>query len=152
VPLSVPYVSTPDLLQWTSDAVSTVFTLDFVNYEQELKSYTPYFTPDGWQKFLAQVNIFANFNTIQNQKLFLISGLAGAPYIIKQGLLQGVYGWWIQMPIKLSYSSAGGGNTQQLTVQALVVRVPTLNNLRGVAIENMIVTKAAADNIGNPNG
>jgi len=152
VPLSVPYIHTADLLQWTSDAVTTVFTVDFVNYTPELKSYQPYFTVNGWQKFLEQVNLYANFNIIQSQKLFLISSLVGAPYILKQGLIQGVYGWWIQMPLKLSYSSAGGGSTQQLTVQALVVRVPTLNNLRGVAIENMIVTKAAADNTGSSNG
>ena len=48
--------------------------------------------------FLEQVNVYANFNTIQSSKLFVNSEASGAPFfILSQGLLDGKYAWWIQM-------------------------------------------------------
>ena len=46
-----------------------------------------------------------------------------------------IQSWWVQMLININYS---GGYTQPLNLQVLIVRVPTLNNLYGVAIENII--------------
>ena len=61
--------------------------------------------------------------------------------------LKGIYGWWIQMPVNLSYSSAEKGSTLPLVIQVLVVRVSTQNNLSGVAIENMKITKGSGDQV-----
>lgn len=151
VPLNQPYIKTPDLLQWASDALTKVFALDFVNYMEELKGYSPYFTTNGWQKFLDQLNIYANYDAVQRGKLFINDAPAGAPYVLNQGLLQGKYSWWIQMPIRITSTTSGGrGQSVQLVIQILVVRVPTLNNLYGVGIENMIVLKGQ-DNQGSAN-
>ena len=43
------------------------------------------------------------------------------------------------MPVNVSYSSLEGGKTLSLVLQALVIRVPTLDNLYGVAIDNVIL-------------
>jgi intracellular multiplication protein IcmL len=145
VPLTQPYLSTPDLLQWTSYSLPFVLTFDFVNYARELKDYSSYFTVNGWKKFLEVLNIYANFNTVQNTKLFINAKAAGAPYILNQGLLQEKYGWWIQMPINVSYSSAEKNTIVPLVIQVLVVRVSTLNNLDGVGIDNIIVQKGEGD-------
>lgn len=153
-PVSVEksYLPTSDLLQWVSTALPASFNYDFINYTRQQKSMQHYFTPDGWSVYSDLLNNYANFNTVTAQKQFISANAASAPFILNQGLLKGRYAWWVQMPINISYSNADGGSKQQSVIfQVLVVRVPTLNNLEGVAIDNLIVfTKNA--NQARPNG
>lgn len=140
-PVSVdqPYLTVADLLQWVSEVLPNVFTYDFINYATQLQGLEQYFTPDGWKRVNNQINVYANYNTVKNSKLFVSARPAGAPIIQNQGILEQRYAWWVKMPVDVSYSSVEKGNTQTLVVQVLVVRVPTLTNLRGVAIDNIII-------------
>lgn len=140
VPLNQPYLSRPDLLQWVSDVVEKVFVIDFVNYNDQLQTAMPYFTTDGWKVFLNQLNIYANYNNVQAYKMFIKATPTGAPIVRQEGLLSGKYAWWVQMPINLSYAGYEKAYKQPLTLQILVVRVSTLNNLAGVGIDNVIVS------------
>jgi len=142
VPVNVPYVAEPDLLQWVSETILKVFIYDFYQYNTQLKSYSTYFTSEGWSVFLNQVNIYANYDNILAGKMFVTAVPGGAPYVVQQGLLAGRYGWWIQMPIDINSSSFQRSSKKTLTLQILVVRVSTLNNLSGVAIDNVIVAKS----------
>ena len=134
VPMDQPYLSTPDLIQWVS-VLPTLFNYDFVNYKSELQDNAQYFTDNGWKKFLDLLNSYIPYATIVSSKLFVNGTADGAPYVINEGLLAKKYSWWVQMLININYS---GGYTQPLNLQVLIVRVPTLNNLYGVAIENII--------------
>ena len=149
VPVDQPYLSTPEVLQWVSNAATQMFNFDFNNYNAQLKQYTPYFTTDGWQIFLNQLNIYANYNKVQSQKMFVFGVTSGAPVILNDSstgsLSSGRYAWLVQIPVDINYAYAGNTQTtpQTLTLQILVVRVPTLNNLDGVAIDNVEVAKSA---------
>lgn len=147
IPLNQPYLTTPDLLQWVSDVLPRSFQFDFMNYNDQLNEIKAYFTPDGWKVFQNQLNIYANYNKVQAYKMFVSAVPAGAPYLFNQGLVSesGIYGWWVQMPLTLNYTGYGGANSQTLTLQVLVVRVSTLNNLMGVAINNILVVKSASN-------
>ncbi|MHB1946488.1 MAG: DotI/IcmL/TraM family protein [Gammaproteobacteria bacterium] len=145
VPLDKPYLHEPDLIQWVSEAIPNVFTFDFLHYSDQLKGVNPYFTPNGLSKFLALVNVYANADKVQNSKLFISCSPSGAPFIINQGELNGRYGWWVQMPITLNYITVDKSSATDLVLQVLVVRVSTLDNLYGVAIDNMITTKGGGE-------
>jgi intracellular multiplication protein IcmL len=142
VPLNDAYLPTPDLLQWTSDVLRQIFVFDFNHYSDQLKSASQYFTPTGWAAFLNHLNIYANYNNVQNGKLFINAIPEGAPFILNQGLLSGRYGWWVQMPVKLNYEGLTRLPSVTLTLQLLLVRIPTDNNLSGVGIDNIIVAKS----------
>jgi hypothetical protein len=73
--------------------------------------------------------------------MFASSSPQRAPFILNQGLLLGRYGWWVQMPMTIKYIGNNLVPAQTLKLQVLVVRVPTLNNLSGVGIDNIIVDK-----------
>lgn len=143
VPLDQAYLSIPEVLQWTSDSLRKAFVYDFNNYSEQLQKASKYFTPDGWNIFLNQLNNYANYNNVQTNKLFVNGVPAGAPYILNQGILNGRYAWWVQMPLDINYVKNSITTTRSLTLQLLVVRVPTLNNLMGVGIDNVIVAKGA---------
>lgn len=141
VPVSQPYLSAPDLLQWVSDALPKAFIFDFNNYNDQLKTASQYFTADGWKVFLNQLNTYVNYNNVRAYKFFVSATPTGAPFILNQGLLSGRYAWWIQMPLDINYAGYSKSSKQSLKLQVLVVRVPTVNNLSGVGIDNVIVEK-----------
>ena len=74
-------------------------------------------------------------------KLFVSATPYGAPIILNQGVLNGKYAWWVQMPLTLNYTNEDRTHAETIQVQALIVRVPLLNNLDGVSIDNIVVTK-----------
>lgn len=139
VPVNQPYLNTPDLVQWVSTVIPAAFHFDFVNYTTQMNNLQRYFTPEGWKKYNDQIAPFVNQTVLQNGKLFVNGSAFGAPFILNQGMLQGRYGWWIQMPIAVEYATFERSTTQNISVQVLVVRIPTLNNLDGVAIDNFII-------------
>jgi intracellular multiplication protein IcmL len=147
VPVNLPYLKQPDLVQWISERLPALFRYDFIDYNKDLNANIQYFTENGWKNYQDLLKIYADGNSIATSKLFVNAVPGGAPIILNQGLLPGgVYGWWIQMPLNLSYSSRTTGNAIPLMAQVLIVRVPTLNNLMGVAIEKMTMTKKGGGN------
>lgn len=141
VPVDKPYLPAPDLLQWVSNVIPDAFTLDFVSYDSQLKKKQHFFTDEGWRVFLNQLNNYVDYNKLLANKQFVNCVPKGAPFVINQGILSGRYAWWVQIPIEISFASTFRSPATSLTLQVLVVRVPTTNYLMGVAIDNVIVVK-----------
>jgi intracellular multiplication protein IcmL len=140
VPLQKPYIHQADLMQWVSTAIPDLFTTDFISYDQNLKNDYHYFTPAGWAKYIEVVNTYLNRDDVAKNKYFLMANANSAPTVLNQNVLEGKYAWWVQMLVELQYSDPeNGSHNTKLDVRVLVVRVPTLNNLDGVLIENIIV-------------
>lgn len=135
------YLTDSELVQWVSEVLPATLRYDFVNYKTELDNSKQNFTQEGWTKFSEILNNFISYDAIQNSKLFVNATLASAPIILNQGLLQGRYAWWVQMDIEINYINFEKTSTQGLQVQALIVRIPTLQNLDGVSIDNVIVKR-----------
>lgn len=141
VPVNQPYPLTPDMLQWMTRVFNEIFVLDFVRYQKQVIDYSRYFTDEGLTIYKNQLNNFANYNNIQTNHLFVTATPTAAPTIINQGLLAGRYAWWVQVPITINFYGFQTSSSKQITFQVLVVRVPTLNNIAGVAIDNLVVAK-----------
>lgn len=146
VPLNQPYLTQPEVLQWVSHAVPTAFNYDFINYAQQLQAAQHFFTADGWRIFINHLNSYANPALIRSNKLFVTGVAAGAPTILNWGNLNGKIAWWVQMPVTISYAGYKPLATAVLTLQILVVRVPTTVNLNGVGIANVIVKEVSNTN------
>lgn len=147
VPLDKPYLSNADLLQWVSEALPASFTYDFLNYNSEQQMLTQYYTSKGWQSLLGQLNNYhADFNSLQNAKMFVNATLTGAPIILSQGVLpEGKYAWRVQMPMNVRYSNLI--DTRSLVIIVLVVRIPTLDNYYGVGIEDLNITASQGSQV-----
>ena len=140
VPVTDPYVKQADLIQWVSEVLPASFTFDFADYQKQLKQLQQYYTPKGWAALATQLDIYANAKMIDSTKLFVNASASGTPTIPNQGMIDGRYGWWIQLPLKIHYSNLEKHYDTSISLQALVVRVPTTNNLTGLAIDNVIVS------------
>ena len=147
VPLDQPYLKPADLIQWVSDVLPAMFTFDFVNYTNQINQMEHNFTPTGWKKYTDQLAVYINSREVTDTKLFIHATPTGAPFVLNQGLIENKYGWWVQMPINLNYKNATRDSDVPLVVQILVVRVSTFNDLSGIAIENVVVTKGEGSQV-----
>ncbi len=139
VPLNQSYLSTSDLIQWVSTAMASAFTYDYTNYGREYNNNKQYFTENGWKVYNSLINRYADPKMITSTHTFVNATPFGAPFILKQGILNNTYGWWIQSPLQIKLSGYQRSFAQKIVFQILVVRIPTLNNIDGVAIDNIVV-------------
>lgn len=131
--LSEPNVSTDTLLRWVSLAITSAYTIDFVDYKQNLDSLKPYFTKSGYKNFLLAAN--SRIDDIVKQKLISTAVITGTPVLLGEGTISGFYSWRIQLPLLLSYQGASEKSTKQnLAVNVLVMRVPTKEANTGIGI------------------
>ena len=141
VPIQQPYLTNPEVLQWVSEVVPRMFNLDFISMDSQLADAKKYFTVNGYQIFLNQLKNYADAKMVQSNKMFVNAEPTSAPVILNQGVLSGRYSWWVQIPINISYAGAREKLDEGLTLQVLVVRTDTTNNLTGILIHNVIVEK-----------
>lgn len=146
--LSEPVVSKAELLEWAAMAATEANTYDFTNYRKQLQDASQHFTPTGWQYFQEELKRSNNLELVIKKKLNVNAVPTGAPVILGQGLVNGVYKWRIELPLLLTYQSASEHIAQPVIVRILVSRVSTLETPKGIQIESFIMaetsTRAAA--------
>jgi intracellular multiplication protein IcmL len=140
-PLNEPMVSTSELLQWAARAATSVFTYSFGNYREQLQTASENFTPEGWKNFEEALQSSRNLELVIAKKVDSNAVATGAPVVVEQGILNGHYAWKIQVPVLITYESAGYRNRQAVLVTMLVTRVSTLDNPRGIAIASFYSTE-----------
>ena len=138
-PLDEPNQSDSAVLQWANQAAIAAFSYNFVNYRRELQAASGFFTGNGWRQFLEALRASNNLDAVTAKKLVVSAVATRAPIILRKGHLNGRYVWRIQMPILVTYQSASQFSQQNNVVTMLVTRVSTLNNPRGIGIDQFIV-------------
>ncbi|MDQ5884425.1 MAG: intracellular multiplication protein IcmL [Pseudomonadota bacterium] len=131
--------------QWANIAVVDTYTFDFVNYEKSLEQVSQYFTDNGWYTFLRSLNDSNNLPTVIRKKLVVSAVAIKPPSILMKGILNGVYSWRIQIPMLVTYQSASDFIQQSLVVTLLVSRISTLENPKGLGIDQFIVSQYSDD-------
>lgn len=140
-PLDRPNLSTESLLQWATEAASSSYNYDFVNYREKIQQVRSYFTPQGYQHYIDALKQSRTIDTIIEKKLVVSAVPTGAPVILKEAEIKssGRWAWQVQMPMLISYQSANEVIKQEIVLTLLIVRVDTLESPKGVGIAQFIV-------------
>jgi len=141
--LDIPNQADSAVLQWANQAAIASFTYNFVNYRNELKNASQYFTRDGWGQFLDALKASQSLEIVKQKKLIVSAVATRAPVILQKGPLAGRYAWRIQMPILVTYQSASEFKQVNDVITILVKRVSTLDTPRGIGISQYLVGSAA---------
>lgn len=140
-PLSDPVLTDQEVLQWVSVAVRRMFEIDFVHWQDQLQQISNYFTPGGWNYFIAALKSSDNLNTVRDLKMVASAQITGAPQITEKAVVSGRYAWKIQVPLLVTYQSAARNSiTQTMNVTLVVLRVPVQTDPDRIAINNFIPT------------
>lgn len=139
IPISEPYIPQETLLAWVTEAVTRAYTLDYVHYRQQLTSIRPDFTAEGYRQHEQALLNAGTIEAVLKRRLVTQVVPESPPIVVNSGVLADRFVWKIQMKIKISYEGASQvSRPQQLTADILVVRVPTNELARGIAIHQLV--------------
>ena len=142
-PLDQPNINDAALLEWANLATIAAFSYNFVNYRSELESASEYFTANGWTSFLRSLKDSNNLIAVISKKLVVSAQASRTPEILQKGVLNGRYSWRVKIPIVVTYQSQQYSQ-QNLEVILLITRVSTLNNPKGIGIEQFVSSTDAS--------
>jgi len=140
IPLSRPYRKTADVIQYAKDTVNRSFTLDFMNFRQQLEDTRAGYTKPGFKSFLDSLTASGVLASVRERRMNMsISSSTGV--LTKEGIEDGHYVWFVELPIEVKLA----GQTSELPAQRFlatvrVERVSTLDSIEGIGV-GQIVTK-----------
>lgn len=140
IPMSQPYRKAADVIQYAKDTMNRSFTLDFLNWRQQLEDTRQRYTRDGFKSFISSLQEAGVLDTVRNRRMNM-SVTAGTGVLTKEGVENGVYVWFVEVPIEVKL--AGQSNElppQRFLATVRVERVSTLDAIEGIGV-GQLVTK-----------
>lgn len=132
--LNRPIQSQELVLNWATRSITKAYSMNFANYSQQLKDIEPSFNAAGWRGFQEALKSTGYLDKMLANQYSTSAVPKSAPVVVAQGEYQGVWAWRLQLPILVSYKSASVSQTQEVTVDVVVVRRPETENPSGLAI------------------
>ena len=150
-----PALSTAEVVDWTRRAVTSAFSFDYVQWQQQIELTTEiYFTDTGGQQYQKQLQLAGYLTDVKNNKLIMTSKVNGNVLLYEKGNVesgnkQGNYYWRIKMPIAVTMENINVKRTFNLEVDVRVIRdEPVISQargidaLRGIVVENIVAKDA----------
>ncbi|MEB0221332.1 DotI/IcmL family type IV secretion protein [Pseudomonas sp. AB12(2023)] len=138
IPLSQPYRKPGDVIQFAKDTLSRSFTMDFNNSQQQLEDNRYRYTRLGFKSYLDALQSSGVLDTVRKKRMNM-SITAGTGVMVKDGVEDGAYVWFIEIPIEIRLT----GQTTELPSQRFlatvrVERIPTLDSIEGIGVGQLI--------------
>jgi intracellular multiplication protein IcmL len=140
-PLDQPNLDTPALLSWVATAVAETMSFSYLNYQKELQNASKSFTKTGWETFTNALQKSHILDSVQSLQQIVTTTPRSAPVLTQQGVLNGRYRWILKMPIAVKYQGVKETRTDNLDLQLVIERVPSLENPSGVGIAQWIAAQ-----------
>ncbi|GGM26043.1 DotI/IcmL/TraM family protein [Pseudomonas asuensis] len=140
VPLSAPYRKTADVIQFAKDTLNGSFSLDFLNWRQQLEDQRQRYTRSGFKSFIDAIQAAGLLENVRTKRMNM-TVTANTGVLIKEGIDNGQYVWFVEVPIEIKLA----GQTSELPNQRFlaivrVERIPTLDSIEGIGV-GQLVTK-----------
>ncbi|MCP8352373.1 DotI/IcmL family type IV secretion protein [Candidatus Synchoanobacter obligatus] len=136
IPLSLPAKSIEDITTWASIVGAQMFTVDFLNINDQIGSLKYRFTEKGWGALLSALRGSGWLEKVVTGKITSTAVVSDSPLVLKHGVLNGAYSWTIQFPIQLFYESAGEARGESRVCTMVVRRVNFDMERAGIAIDS----------------
>lgn len=138
IALNRPVQGVEEVLNWTTQVVTKAYSMSFANYAQQLDDIKPNFTDAGWRGYEQALARAGFLDTLLNNQYVTTAVPQKAPVIVAQGLVNGVYGWRLQVPLIVTFQSASSQSSQTVNVEVTVVRRPETENPKGLGIAQIV--------------
>ncbi len=143
IPLDQRHASDEDVLKWTMDAVTRLYTFDLANHRRQFQAAQRVMTPIGWDGYQRALRESGNFVAVVENKYVTTAAPSGPARILSQGLMADSFGnvrwsWTIEVPILVTYQSSKQRTSQDLITTVNLIRVPAYVNYTGAQIRQII--------------
>jgi intracellular multiplication protein IcmL len=138
IALNEPNMNDAAIVSWAARAASDVMTFGFHDYQKRMQESSTHFTRRGWQSFTDALGRSRLMENVQKSQQVVTAAPKGAPVVVQQGLVDGIYRWVVELPLIVTYQSGTAQTSSTLEIQLVIVRVSTLDNPSGVGIQQWI--------------
>jgi hypothetical protein len=143
VRLDEPLYADPNaVIQWTSQAVLDLYSLDYVTWRRSLQNAADYFIPEGYKAFMQALKASTNLEAVKAKRQVVSASITGPVTIVRQGQLnpQAPYSWDLNIPLLVVYQNSEGEMLKQKgSVFAQVQRTSLLRYEAGIALTQLIL-------------
>lgn len=138
VPLSAPYQKPANVIQFAKDTLSRAFTLDFLNWRQQLEDSRGRYTRGGFKSYLDALKQSGVLELVKQRRMNM-TVTSGTGVLVSEGVENGVYVWVVEVPIEVKLT----GQTSELPAQKFtatvrIERIPTLDSIEGIGTAQLI--------------
>lgn len=124
---------------WVSDSIVAALTLGFSTFGTDLERVHPNFSEAGWLSYTRSLRTSKVLDTVVNSRLDLTAVANGAVVDVSPDGGGEEANSAFEVPLLLTYRGGPGEQTQKTIATVHVVRVPTRQNPRGLAISSVEV-------------
>lgn len=129
------------VMQWAVEGVRKFYTLDYINYTDQIFEAQPFFTIRGWNRTFTAFESSQNLNTVIAQKMIVNMIPMGPPSIIDERIIDGRLAWAVEFPAQLRYIPHDGrsqGFVQTGTFKLVIMRVALVDSAKGIGIDQLV--------------
>jgi intracellular multiplication protein IcmL len=141
-PLDQALLKPSKLIDWAQNILNKTFTFNFVNYNEIFDDSKKYYTDKGWDSFNNALEKTRLLDVVIENKYFLSATAAGTPVILDDGVVQGHHAWHVRAPVVLVFKTSDNAAAQMqknATLDAIIIRIPDIDNPENVAIDNLTI-------------
>ncbi|MBT6538267.1 MAG: DotI/IcmL/TraM family protein [Francisellaceae bacterium] len=142
-PATEPNVTTSGLLRWASLAVTSMYTVNFLEHKEQTVVLREFFTDGGWKSFKRTYEKTL-ISGVLDKKLIVTSVVNSPPIIlneffqVKTSLFKTEknQAWWVQIPLLVTYQGASETNLSTQKLVSLLIRRDR-DSEKGIAIDKV---------------
>lgn len=123
-PLSKPFLTNDAVAQWAADTARMSYSLDFVNWRDQLTRIHDRFSEAAYKDFVHELEQSGNLALVKDQRVILESVTEPARIVRSGEGADGRFGWSVEVPMTV-VTHYGGANqrSQRLLVTLQIKRV-----------------------------
>jgi len=139
IPMNEANLSDAAILVWANEVAVSLLSYNFVNYRSEFQKSSGFFTPNGFDTFLAAIDKSNSLALVETKK-FIVSAVATKPpIIVHKGIINNLYSWKVEIPMLITYQNQSEFQQANNIVTLLITRAPAINAPRGIAVAKFTV-------------
>lgn len=128
-------IAKDQLLKWSSDTLTTLYTYDFQNVTQAIENTRSYFTKKGYAEYQAALQNSQWLPIIQRKKYDVLPILNDTPTLLTEGVVDGAYTWSVQVPLVLYLRGPYDMTKQAKTVSIKIKHTTLADSPSGLLID-----------------
>lgn len=140
IPLNQPNLSESNVLQWASQALISIYSFNYLNYQSSFQESRKYFTTSGWQSFMDALSEAKTIQTVKDRRLLVSAIQNGAATVANYYVIGGRYTWVVRVPLSISYQGTNS-YSDDVIATLKIQRVSTLDSQYGIGITEIVMQR-----------
>lgn len=137
-------MSNSKLMDWTKNALTEIYSFNFINYDENINKISILFREDAYEKFKTEMEKKSGLiDNVKKNNLIVSLTPTGEVRILNQGEYNGLRIWNVEMNASLYYSGSLKTNPppQVAIFSMLIQEVPSSVNPSGIVIVSLAQKK-----------